>query len=151
MLPLVQLRAMQNADRDSQHNACYPAVFCRLTGFTIPLAHGRGFFFGPVGLLPFQEPINVVVGAPISVEQHTGNCPCRRSFLMPVIVAWNDIFMSSALTIGWCLCLGDMRSEEAVKIVDKYHRLYIQRLMELYNAHKDLYFTNRLSDLKLAE
>ncbi|KAL3147396.1 diacylglycerol O-acyltransferase 1 [Trebouxia sp. C0009 RCD-2024] len=89
----------------------------QLTGFTIPLAHGRGFFFGPVGLLPFQEPINVVVGAPISVEQHTG----------------------------------DMRSEEAVKIVDKYHRLYIQRLMELYNAHKDLYFTNRLSDLKLAE
>lgn len=55
--------------------ARHPAVFCRLTGFTIPLAHGKGFFFGPVGLLPFQEPINVVVGAPISVEQYTGNCP----------------------------------------------------------------------------
>lgn len=69
---------------------------------------------------------------------------------MPVIVAWNNNFLSSALT--WMvLCLGDMRSEEAVKLVDKYHQLYIQRLMELYDAHKDLYFSNRLSDLKLAE
>lgn len=47
-------------------------MFCRVTGFTIPLAHGQGFFFGPVGLLPFQEPINVVVGAPIAVKQYTG-------------------------------------------------------------------------------
>lgn len=44
-----------------------------------------------------------------------------------------------------------MHSEEAIKIVDKYHQLYIERLMELYNAHKDVYFSNRLSDLKLAE
>ena len=47
---------------------------CRVTGFTIPLAHGRGLFFGPVGLLPFQEPINVVVGAPISVQHYSGSC-----------------------------------------------------------------------------
>lgn len=49
------------------------------------------------------------------------------------------------------LCEGDMRSGEAVEIVNKYHQIYIQRLVELYSAHKDLYFQNRLSDLKLAE
>ena len=58
----------------------YQALACRLTGFTIPLAHGQGFFFGSVGLLPFQVPINVVVGAPIIVEQYDGECitlnPC---------------------------------------------------------------------------
>lgn len=45
---------------------------CRATGFTVPLAHGRGFFYGPVGLLPFREPINVVVGGPLQVEQYNG-------------------------------------------------------------------------------
>ena len=44
-----------------------------------------------------------------------------------------------------------MRSEEAAEIVNKYHQLYIQHLLDLYNAHKDLYFQNRLSDLNLAE
>lgn len=48
-------------------------------------------------------------------------------------------------------CEGDMRSEEAAEIVNKYHQLYIQHLLDLYNAHKDLYFQNRLSDLNLAE
>ena len=43
-----------------------------------------------------------------------------------------------------------MRSEEAVAIVNKYHQLYIQHLVELYNLHKELYFRNRLSDLKLS-
>ncbi len=45
---------------------------CRATGFTVPLAHGRGFFYGPVGLLPFRESINVVVGGPLQVEQYNG-------------------------------------------------------------------------------
>ena len=48
------------------------SVACRLTGFTVPLAHGKGFFFGPVGLLPFQEAINVVIGQPVAVKQYTG-------------------------------------------------------------------------------
>ena len=49
------------------------------------------------------------------------------------------------------LCEGDMRSGEAMEIVDRYHQLYIQHLLDLYNAHKDLYFQNRLSDLNVAE
>ena len=49
------------------------SLACRLTGFTIPLAHGKGFFFGPIGLLPFQEAVNVVVGQPIAVKQYAGN------------------------------------------------------------------------------
>ena len=44
-----------------------------------------------------------------------------------------------------------MRSEEAVAIVNKYHQLYIQHLVDLYNSHKELYFRNRLSDLNLAK
>ena len=47
-------------------------LLCRATGFTVPLAHGRGFFWGPLGLLPYQEPINVVVGTPIPVQQYPG-------------------------------------------------------------------------------
>lgn len=49
------------------------------------------------------------------------------------------------------LCEGDMRSEEAVEIVNNYHQLYIQHLVDLYNTHKDLYFQSRLSELNLAE
>ena len=55
---------------------------CRVTGFTIPLAHGRGLFYGPIGLLPFQEPINVVVGSPIAVEKYPGSNPhCSHTAL----------------------------------------------------------------------
>lgn len=46
--------------------------------------------------------------------------------------------------------VGDMRSEAAIQVVDKYHRLYIQGLMDLYNAQKNLYFQHRTSDLNLA-
>ena len=49
------------------------SLACRLTGFTIPLAHGKGFFFGPIGLLTFQESVNVVVCQPIAVKQYAGN------------------------------------------------------------------------------
>ena len=45
---------------------------CRATGFTVPLAHGKGFFYGPIGLLPFKAPVNIVVGEPIPLEHFNG-------------------------------------------------------------------------------
>ncbi|KAA6422675.1 MAG: diacylglycerol acyltransferase type 2A [Trebouxia sp. A1-2] len=89
----------------------------RATGFTVPLAHGRGFFYGPVGLLPFREPINVVVGGPLQVEQYNG----------------------------------DMKSTEAEQLVSKYHQEYIQKLQALYDAHKDVFFSDRVSDMRLVK
>jgi hypothetical protein len=43
----------------------------KLTGFTVPLAYGRGLFMRR-GLLPYPTPINVVVGAPLEVERYQG-------------------------------------------------------------------------------
>ncbi len=37
--------------------------------FTLPFIHGRGIFNYDVGLMPYRHPLNVVVGAPIKVEQ----------------------------------------------------------------------------------
>jgi 2-acylglycerol O-acyltransferase 2/2-acylglycerol O-acyltransferase 1 len=38
-------------------------------GFTVPLFHARGVFNYDVGLLPYRQPVNVVVGRPIPVVQ----------------------------------------------------------------------------------
>lgn len=145
------------------HEALKLSLCCRVTGFTIPLAHGRGFFYGSVGLLPFQEPINVVVGAPMAVEQYTGDCVYFALSCLYLLKFWHEISVIRFTCHCKCvisrlpqflqmvLCEGDMRSEEAVKIVDKYHQLYIQGLTDLYNAHKDSYFQHRWSDMCLAE
>ncbi|KAK7741954.1 diacylglycerol O-acyltransferase 1 [Diatrype stigma] len=37
--------------------------------FTLPFMHGRGIFNYDVGLMPYRHPLNIVVGAPIKVEQ----------------------------------------------------------------------------------
>lgn len=37
--------------------------------FTLPFLHGRGIFNYDVGLMPYRHPLNVVVGAPIMVQQ----------------------------------------------------------------------------------
>lgn len=67
---------------------------CRATGFTVPLAHGRGFFYGPVGLLPFREPINVVVGGPLQVEQYNGTSSTRVlaccNYTYCIAVCWHQ-------------------------------------------------------------
>jgi len=39
----------------------------KLMGFTVPLFHARGVFNYDVGLMPYRQAVNVVVGAPISV------------------------------------------------------------------------------------
>lgn len=141
------------------HEALNLSSCCRVTGFTIPSAHGRGFFYGSVGLLPFQEPINVVVGSPMAVEQYTGGClrfapicfyPCFFHSLY-FVIASVSCSLRFALLLQNVLYEGDMRSEEAVQIVDKYHQMYIQHLTDLYNAHKEAYFQHRLSDMNLAE
>ena len=44
-----------------------------------------------------------------------------------------------------------MKSEEGVQLVNKYHQVYIQELQQLYDAHKDAFFSNRISDLKLVQ
>jgi hypothetical protein len=38
-------------------------------GFTVPLFHARGVFNYDVGMLPYRQPVNVVVGRPIPVQQ----------------------------------------------------------------------------------
>lgn len=43
---------------------------------------------------------------------------------------------------------GDVRSEEGKQLVNQYHQLYMQKLQELFDAHKDKYAANRLADLK---
>ena len=43
----------------------------RVLGFTIPLFHARGVFNYDVGLMPYRQPLNIVVGKPIPVEQQT--------------------------------------------------------------------------------
>ncbi|KAI1503668.1 diacylglycerol acyltransferase-domain-containing protein [Biscogniauxia marginata] len=37
--------------------------------FTLPFMHGRGIFNYDVGLMPYRRPLNIVVGAPIKVQQ----------------------------------------------------------------------------------
>jgi len=43
--------------------------FCRYllkaVGLGFPLFHGTGLLFSPVGVLPYQSPIRIVVGMPI--------------------------------------------------------------------------------------
>lgn len=41
----------------------------RVWKFTLPFLHGRGIFNYDVGLMPFRHPLNIVVGAPIKVQQ----------------------------------------------------------------------------------
>lgn len=36
-------------------------------GFTMPLSHARGIFNYDLGIIPYRRPINIVVGAPITV------------------------------------------------------------------------------------
>lgn len=47
------------------------------------------------------------------------------------------------------LCTGDIKSEEAVQLGSKYHQEYIQKLQALYDAHKDVFFSDRVSDMRL--
>ena len=49
------------------------------------------------------------------------------------------------------LCTGDMKSTEAVQHVNKYHQEYIQKLQALYDAHKDVFFSDRVSDMRLVK
>lgn len=37
--------------------------------FTLPFMHGRGIFNYDVGMMPYRHPLNIVVGAPIRVQQ----------------------------------------------------------------------------------
>ena len=37
----------------------------KAVGLGFPLFHGTGLLFSPVGVLPYQSPIRIVVGAPI--------------------------------------------------------------------------------------
>lgn len=41
----------------------------KLLGFTIPLFHARGVFNYDVGMMPYRQPLNIVIGRPIRVEQ----------------------------------------------------------------------------------
>lgn len=41
----------------------------KVMGFTIPLFHARGVFNYDVGLMPYRQPLNIVVGRPIKVAQ----------------------------------------------------------------------------------
>ena len=122
---------------------------CRATGFTVPLAHGRGFFYGPVGLLPFRESINVVVGGPLQVEQYNGTSS------VTLLACSNDTYWlavcwyQSTCQVTMSLCTGDIKSEEAVQLGSKYHQEYIQKLQALYDAHKDVFFSDRVSDMRL--
>ncbi|WFC95308.1 2-acylglycerol O-acyltransferase [Malassezia brasiliensis] len=42
----------------------------RMLGFTIPIIEGRGLFHASFGWMPYQRPINVVIGEPVQVT-HT--------------------------------------------------------------------------------
>ncbi|KAI3620198.1 hypothetical protein CBS9595_002165 [Malassezia furfur] len=42
----------------------------RMVGFTIPIIEGRGLFHASFGWMPYQRPINVVIGEPVQVT-HT--------------------------------------------------------------------------------
>ncbi len=44
-----------------------------------------------------------------------------------------------------------MKSEEALQLVSKYHQDYIQKLQALYDAHKDVFFPDRVSDMRLVK
>ncbi|KAJ9051069.1 diacylglycerol O-acyltransferase 1 [Entomophthora muscae] len=43
----------------------------RTFGFTLPFFHGRGIFNYNFGLLPHRQPLTVITGAPIRVEQNS--------------------------------------------------------------------------------
>jgi len=47
----------------------------KMLGFTLPFAFGVGVFL-PYGLVPYPVPLNVVMGAPIEVEQYKGVVCC---------------------------------------------------------------------------
>lgn len=41
----------------------------------IPVLHGRGLFNYDIGLMPYRQEVNVVVGKPIQVNQLAGSRP----------------------------------------------------------------------------
>lgn len=44
----------------------------KFLGFTIPLFHARGIFNYDMGMMPYRQPVNIVVGRPINVVQQGG-------------------------------------------------------------------------------
>jgi Diacylglycerol acyltransferase len=44
----------------------------RSWGYTVPAISGKGFLF-PVGVLPYQKRLAVVIGAPIHVDKYEGS------------------------------------------------------------------------------
>lgn len=46
--------------------------FKRILGFTVPLFHARGVFNYDIGLIPYRQAINIVIGKPIKVIQQGG-------------------------------------------------------------------------------
>ena len=62
----------------------------KVVGLGFPLFHGTGLLFSPVGVLPYQSPIRIVVGKPIEVphiqdvyseegkRQASSLCSCRK-------------------------------------------------------------------------
>ncbi len=109
-------------------------------GFTIPLAFGRGVFL-PWGLLPYPVPLNIVVGAPIEVEKYQvqeGEGPTS-----------SEVSNASSNTGGGG---GGGGGRDAVfdALVDKYHRQYVNALLELFDQHKEK-FAKHASDMRLLE
>ncbi len=62
-----------------------------------------------------------------------------------------SLLASKHCQVTLALCTGDMKSPEAVQLVSKYHQEYIQKLQALYDAHKDVFFSNRVSDMRLVK
>ena len=62
-----------------------------------------------------------------------------------------SLLASSTRQVTASLCTGDMKSTEAVQLVNKYHQEYIQKLQALYDAHKDVFFSDRVSDMRLVK
>ena len=50
-----------------------------------------------------------------------------------------------------CQAAGDLRSEEGQRMVDTYHRKYVDALKALYDAHKEKYAPARRRSLDIVE
>jgi hypothetical protein len=63
-------------------------LLLKVVGLGFPMFHGTGIMISSVGLLPYQGPIHVVVGAPIPVPKLEGDIASDEGRRCAAALAW---------------------------------------------------------------
>lgn len=129
----------------------------RTFAFTIPFFSARGVFIYDFGLLPYRNPIDIVLGRPIHVpagalqefraqhpeefedevkeQQQEGDAKGKESDS-----ASSAMLRSSSFTDFLKLSTkksSSVKTKIPQKLLDKYHKLYVDELRRVYEENKD--------------